>query len=122
MKQVDYINTHATSTPAGDVVELAAIREVFGTRVPPVSSIKGLTGHPVAASGAHDAIYSLLMMEKGFIAPCANLRERDPETAGFPLVTRCEERPIRSFLSNSLGFGGTNASLLFRSSLSDWES
>jgi len=114
VEQVDYINTHATSTPVGDVAELAAIGEVFGTRVPPVSSTKGLTGHAVAASGAHEAIYSLLMMEKGFIAPCANLRERDPATAGFPLVTRCEERSIRSVLSNSLGFGGTNASLLFR--------
>lgn len=114
LEQVDYINAHATSTPLGDVAELAAIGEVFGSRMPPVSSTKGLSGHAVAASGAHEAIYSLLMMERGFLAPCANLRRRDPETAAFPLVTQYEERPLRSFLSNSLGFGGTNASLLFR--------
>jgi 3-oxoacyl-[acyl-carrier-protein] synthase-1 len=112
-KSVDYINTHATST-AADVSELAAIRAVLGDKLPPISSTKGLTGHALGASGAHEAIYSLLMMRDGFIAACANLEEPDPAAAGFPLVTKPLKRNISSFLSNSLGFGGTNASLVFR--------
>ncbi len=111
---VDYLNTHATSTPIGDISELSAVLTVFGEQLPLISSTKGLTGHAIAASGAHEAIYSLLMMEHGFLAPCINLQDPDPATTGFPLITGCLERNIASFMSNSLGFGGTNASLLFR--------
>jgi 3-oxoacyl-[acyl-carrier-protein] synthase-1 len=111
--RVDYVNTHATSTQ-GDIEELFAIRQVFGAGLPLISSTKGLTGHSLGAAGAQEAIYSLLMLGGGFISPCANLEERDPETAGFPLVVETLQRPINSFLSNSLGFGGTSASLIFR--------
>ncbi len=114
LEQVDYLNTHAISTPIGDIGELSAVRTAFGAQLPLISSTKGLTGHAIGASGAHEAIYSLLMMEHGFLAPCVNLQVPDPATAGFPLITRCQEQNIASFLSNSLGFGGTNASLLFR--------
>ena len=111
---VDYINAHATSTPLGDVSELAAIREVFGDRVPLISSTKGLSGHPIAASAAHEAIYSLLMMERGFVAGCANITRLDAACAGFPLVPRTLTQPLNSVMSNSFGFGGTNACLIFR--------
>ena len=111
---VDYINAHATSTPLGDVSELAAIREIFGDRVPLISSTKGLSGHPIAASAAHEAIYSLLMMERGFVAGCANITRLDAACAGLPLVTRTLTQPLNSVMSNSFGFGGTNACLIFR--------
>ena len=111
---VDYINAHATSTPLGDVSELAAIREVFGDRVPLISSTKGLSGHPIAASAAHEAIYSLLMMERGFVTGCANITRLDAACAGLPLVTRTLTQPLNSVMSNSFGFGGTNACLIFR--------
>lgn len=111
---VDYINTHATSTRLGDVAELAAIREVFGDAVPAISSTKGLTGHPIAAAAAHEAIYSLLMLDGGFLAGCAHIDELDPACNGLPIVERTEARRIDSFMSNSFGFGGTNASLVFR--------
>ena len=111
---VDYINAHATSTPLGDVSELAAIREVFGDKVPLISSTKGLSGHPIAASAAHEAIYSLLMMERGFVAGCANITRLDAACAGLPLVTRTLTQPLNSVMSNSFGFGGTNACLIFR--------
>ena len=111
---IDYINAHATSTPLGDASELAAIREVFGDRVPLISSTKGLSGHPIAASAAHEAIYSLLMMERGFVAGCANITRLDAACAGFPLVPRTLTQPLNSVMSNSFGFGGTNACLIFR--------
>ena len=111
---VDYINAHATSTPLGDVSELAAIREVFGDKVPLISSTKGLSGHPIAASAAHEAIYSLLMMERGFVAGCANITRPDAACAGLPLVTRTLTQAVNSVMSNSFGFGGTNACLIFR--------
>ena len=111
---IDYINAHATSTPLGDVSELAAIREVFGDRVPLISSTKGLSGHPIAASAAHEAIYSLLMMERGFVAGCANITRPDAACAGLPLVTRTLTQAVNSVMSNSFGFGGTNACLIFR--------
>jgi 3-oxoacyl-[acyl-carrier-protein] synthase-1 len=111
---VDYINTHATSTRLGDVGELAAIREVFGKAVPLISSTKGLTGHPIAAAAAHEAVYSLLMLEREFIAGCANLDEPDPACAGLPILRQSIDRRIDTFMSNSFGFGGTNASLIFR--------
>ena len=111
---IDYINAHATSTPLGDASELAAIREVFGDRVPLISSTKGLSGHPIAASAAHEAIYSLLMMERGFVAGCANITRPDAACAGLPLVTRTLTQAVNSVMSNSFGFGGTNACLIFR--------
>lgn len=111
---VDYINTHATSTPIGDVSELSAIREVFGLAVPLISSTKGLTGHPIAAAAAHEAIYSLLMLEREFIAGCAHLEQPDPACDGLPIVRQSIARRIDAFMSNSFGFGGTNASLVFR--------
>jgi 3-oxoacyl-[acyl-carrier-protein] synthase-1 len=112
--RVDYLNTHAASTPLGDVSELAAVREVFGSAMPAISSTKGITGHPIGAAGAHEAIYSLLMMQRGFLAGCAHIEELDPACAGFPLLTRSEERRVDAVMSNSFGFGGTNASLVFR--------
>jgi len=115
MGSVDYINTHANSMVA-DIAELSAIRNVFGEALPLISSTKGLSGHSLGASGAHEAIYSLLMMQAGFIAACANLENPDPQADGFPLVTQCLDQPVSSVLSNSLGFGGTNASLVFRHS------
>lgn len=111
---VNYINSHATSTRIGDVVELEAIRQVFGNHIPYISSTKGLTGHPIAAAGAHEAIYCLLMLRHGFIAGCANLDEPDETTEGFPLVGASRHASLNTILSNSFGFGGTNASLVLR--------
>jgi 3-oxoacyl-[acyl-carrier-protein] synthase-1 len=111
---IDYINTHATSTPRGDVSELEAMREVFGERLPPYSSTKGLTGHSLGAIGVQEAIYCLLMMERGFVAGCANLTDPDPATHGTPLVSGTRRDALRTAMTNSLGFGGTNASLVFR--------
>jgi 3-oxoacyl-[acyl-carrier-protein] synthase-1 len=111
---VDYINTHAASTPLGDASELAAIRGVFGAEVPAISSTKGITGHPIGAAGAHEAIYSLLMMERGFLAGCAHIEALDPACAGLPILTESMDRRVDTVLSNSFGFGGTNACLVFR--------
>jgi len=111
---IDYINTHGTSTVAGDLMELDAIREVFGEKLPFISSTKGLTGHAIGASGAHEAIYCLLMLEHGFIAACANLEEPDPAIRGLPIVDKMRAASLNAVMSNSLGFGGTNASLVFR--------
>lgn len=111
---IDYINTHGTSTVAGDLMELDAIRDVFGEKLPFISSTKGMTGHAIGASGAHEAIYCLLMMERGFLAACANLEDPDPAIRGLPIVTRTREAKVDAVMSNSLGFGGTNASLVFR--------
>jgi 3-oxoacyl-[acyl-carrier-protein] synthase-1 len=112
--RIDYLNTHAASTPLGDVSELEAVREVFGSAMPAISSTKGITGHPIGAAGAHEAIYSLLMMQRGFLAGCAHIEGLDPACAGFPLLMRSEERRVDAVMSNSFGFGGTNASLVFR--------
>ncbi len=112
-RPVDYINAHGTSTPAGDIVELNAMREVFGADLPKVSSTKSLTGHSQGATGVHEAIYSLVMMEQGFVAPSANIEELDPEAGNFPLVRETEEATLNCVMSNSFGFGGTNASLTF---------
>jgi len=112
---IDYINTHGTSTPAGDIPELLAIREVFGERIPPLSSTKSMTGHSLGATGVHEAIYSLLMQHHGFIAPSINIEELDPEAKGFDIVKEVRENVnLRTVLSNSFGFGGTNACLVFR--------
>jgi len=113
--RVDYINTHGTSTPVGDGVELKAIKEVFGADVPRISSTKSLTGHSQGAAGATEAIYTLLMMKEGFIAASANLDDPDPEADGVPIVRgAAEEAQLDCALSNSFGFGGTNCTLAFR--------
>ena len=111
---IDYLNTHGTSTPVGDVAELGAMREVFGEHVPPFSSTKSLSGHSLGAAGVHEAIYCLLMMERGFIAGSANVVTPDAAAAGLPLVTQTREASLRTVMSNSFGFGGTNASLVLR--------
>ena len=115
---VDYINTHGTSTPVGDVPELRAIREVFGDKIPPFSSTKSLTGHSLGATGVQEAIYCLIMLRQGFIAGSANVETLEPAAEGMPLVTVTRDAPIRTALSNSFGFGGTTASLVLRR----WES
>ncbi len=112
-RPVDYINAHGTSTPAGDMTELKAIRSVFGNDIPQITSTKSLTGHSLGATGAQEAIYSLLMMEQGFIGGSANITELDPESEGFPIVQETKDAKIDVALSNSFGFGGTNASLVF---------
>jgi 3-oxoacyl-[acyl-carrier-protein] synthase I len=112
---VDYINPHATSTPIGDKVEIDAIREVFGGKCPPISATKSLTGHSLGATGVQEAIYSLLMMNNGFIAKSANIDTLDPDFADMPIVReRIDDARINVILSNSFGFGGTNASLAFQ--------
>ncbi|ABM57908.1 beta-ketoacyl-ACP synthase I [Verminephrobacter eiseniae] len=111
---IDYINTHGTSTPVGDVPELRAIRTVFGAAIPPFSSTKSLTGHSLGATGVQEAIYCLLMLRQGFIAGSANIETLEPEAEGMPLVRATRDAPIRTALSNSFGFGGTNASLVLR--------
>ncbi len=110
---VDYINAHGTSTPIGDVRELEAIREVFGDRIPPISSTKSLTGHSQGATGVHEAIYSLLMMDNGFICASANVETLDPAAEGMPVVLERRDGELNCVMSNSFGFGGTNAALVF---------
>ena len=111
---VDYLNTHGTSTPAGDIVELEAAREVFGDALPPLSSTKALSGHSLGAASVHEAIYCLLMQRDGFIAGSANIDTLDPRAEGFPIVRESREASLRTVMSNSFGFGGTNATLVFR--------
>ncbi|RCV87049.1 beta-ketoacyl-ACP synthase I [Billgrantia montanilacus] len=112
---IDYINTHGTSTPVGDVAELKAIRAVFGDSTPAMSSTKSLTGHSLGATGVQETIYSLLMMENDFIAASANVEELDDQAAGFDIVTsRRDGVTIERVLSNSFGFGGTNACLVLQ--------
>ncbi len=113
--EVDYINAHGTSTPVGDVRELEAIREVFGNRIPPVSSTKSLTGHSLGAAGVQEAVYSLLMLKHDFICASANIQQLDPAAEGFPIQrTRKDNAGLRTVMSNSFGFGGTNAALVFQ--------
>ncbi|AQQ68716.1 beta-ketoacyl-[acyl-carrier-protein] synthase I [Microbulbifer agarilyticus] len=111
--KVDYINTHGTSTPVGDVAELRAMKEVFGNDVPAFASTKSLTGHSLGAAGVQEAIYSLLMMQNDFIAASANVETVDEAAEGLDLVTELREAKVSRALSNSFGFGGTNASLVF---------
>jgi len=111
---IDYVNAHGTSTPAGDITELDAIHEVFGEAMPPVASTKSLTGHSLGAAGVQEAIYSLLMMQEGFIAASANVENLDPGAVGRNVVTeRRDGVEINHVMSNSFGFGGTNATLVF---------
>lgn len=112
---VDYINPHATSTPIGDKKEIEAIREVFGKDVPPISGTKSLTGHSLGATGVQEAIYSLIMMNNGFICESAHIEELDPDFEDMPIVrSRIDDAEIGCVLSNSFGFGGTNATLVFK--------
>jgi 3-oxoacyl-[acyl-carrier-protein] synthase-1 len=111
--QIDYINPHATATPVGDLVEIEAIRTVFGSRIPAIAATKSLTGHSLGASGVQEAIYSLLMMNNGFICESANIEELDPVFADDPIVReRRDNVTLNCVMSNSFGFGGTNASLV----------
>ncbi|ABV86931.1 Beta-ketoacyl synthase [Shewanella pealeana ATCC 700345] len=111
---IDYINTHGTSTPVGDMRELEALRETFGDNLPAIASTKSLTGHALGAAGAHEAIYSLIMMESSFIAPSINIDTVDEKAEGMPIVTKMTEKELNTVMSNSFGFGGTNATLVMR--------
>ena len=112
-EKVDYINLHGTSTPVGDVREIEAIRSVFGSKVPPFSSTKSMTGHGLGAAGAQEAIFCILMMQEDFIAPNINLEDPDPIVADLPVVCETRKAELTWTLSNSFGFGGTNCSLIF---------
>ena len=111
---IDYLNTHGTSTPVGDVKELAAIQEVFGQSGVPISATKSLTGHALGAAGVNEAIYSLLMMKNNFIAPSINIDTLDDAAAGLDIVTATREATLNTIMSNSFGFGGTNATLVMQ--------
>jgi len=112
--KIDYINAHGTSTPVGDVKELEAIKEVFGESIPAISSTKSLTGHALGAAGVNEAIYSLLMLQEGFVCASANIEQLDPVAEGFPIVRqRIDNASLNCVMSNSFGFGGTNACLVF---------
>jgi len=110
---IDYLNTHGTSTPLGDMVELEAVRSTFGDAMPPLSSTKALSGHSLGAASVHEAIYCLLMMRDGFIAGSANIDTPDPRAEGFPIVRESRDAKLDTVMSNSFGFGGTNATLVF---------
>ena len=112
--QIDYINTHGTSTVLGDNKELEAIRNVFGEKCPPISSTKSMTGHALGAAGVNEAIYSLLMLENGFIAPSINITEMDEHAKPFDIVTETRQADLKTVMSNSFGFGGTNATIVMR--------
>ena len=112
--KIDYINTHGTSTPVGDITELKAMGEVFNNYKPKISSTKSLSGHSLGATSVHEAIYSLIMMKNNFIAASANITEIDEEAKDYPIVTKVEKNAVlNSVMSNSFGFGGTNATLVF---------
>jgi 3-oxoacyl-[acyl-carrier-protein] synthase-1 len=113
--KIDYINTHGTSTPVGDLAELSAIKAVFGDKIPPISSTKSLSGHGLGAAGVQEAIYCLLMMESDFICASANLDNLDPEAIDVPILdSRLDKANLKNVMSNSFGFGGTNATLIFK--------
>ncbi|MEG9531351.1 beta-ketoacyl-ACP synthase I [Mannheimia indoligenes] len=112
--EIEYINVHGTSTPVGDVKELGAIRNVFGDKKPAISSTKSMTGHSLGAAGAHEAIYSLLMLDNNFIAPSINIETLDEQAEGMNIVTECQDKELTTVMSNSFGFGGTNACLVFQ--------
>jgi len=111
---VEYLNTHGTSTPVGDVQELKAIQEVFGDNSPAISATKAMTGHSLGAAGVHEAIYSLLMLEHEFIAPSINVENLDEAAKGLDIVLQTREQRLNTVMSNSFGFGGTNATLVFK--------
>ena len=112
--EIDYINTHGTSTPVGDITELNAIKETFQNKIPKISSTKSLTGHPLGAASVHEAIYSLIMLENNFIAASANIKDIDDGAKPFPIVHKVEKNvSLNAVMSNSFGFGGTNSTLVF---------
>ena len=111
---IDYITSHGTRTPVGDVSELRAVKEVFGVQSPPISSTKSLTGHSLGATSVQEAIYSLLMMQHNFIAGSANITNIDPEATDLPIIRSAQEATLNKIMSNSFGFGGTNATLIFQ--------
>lgn len=113
-RPVDYINAHGTSTPIGDLIELQAIRHVFGNRIPPVSSTKSLSGHSLGAAGVHEAIYSLLMLNHNFIAASANIKRLEADAENMNIVRETRTAELNTVMSNSYGFGGTNACLIFQ--------
>ncbi|MGL4592555.1 MAG: beta-ketoacyl synthase N-terminal-like domain-containing protein, partial [Aestuariivirga sp.] len=114
-EKVDYINPHGTSTPIGDKKEIEAIREVFGSDIPPISSTKSLTGHSLGATGVQESIYSILMMKNGFLCESAHIEELDPEFSDVPILrARKDNAKVDVVMSNSFGFGGTNATLVFQ--------
>lgn len=110
--KIDYINTHGTSTPVGDIKEIEAIKLLFGSHSPAISSTKSMSGHSLGAAGVHEAIYSLLMLEHGFIAPSINVENLDEKAIGFNIVIKTTEQVLNTVMSNSFGFGGTNATLI----------
>ena len=113
-KKIDYLNTHGTSTPVGDITELKAVGEVFKNEVPKISSTKSLSGHSLGATSVHEAIYSLIMMKNNFISASINISEIDDEAKKFPIVQKVEKDvKLNAVMSNSFGFGGTNATLVF---------
>ena len=112
--KIDYLNTHGTSTPVGDITELKAVGEVFKNNIPKISSTKSLSGHSLGATSVHEAVYSLIMMKNKFIAASANIQNIDDEAKNYPIVTKVEKDVnLNSVMSNSFGFGGTNATLVF---------
>ena len=112
-RSVDYLNPHGTGTPVGDVKEMQAVRDVFGDRMPLISSTKSLTGHSLGAAGAQEAIYCLLMMNNGFVAESAHIDTLDPAFEGMPIVRKRQDgMKLETVMSNSFGFGGTNGSLV----------
>jgi 3-oxoacyl-[acyl-carrier-protein] synthase-1 len=112
--KIDYINTHGTSTPVGDITELNAVKNTFGDSIPKISSTKSLSGHPLGAASVHEAIYCLIMMKNNFIAGSANISEMDEEAKKFPIIAKTETGvTLDTVMSNSFGFGGTNAALIF---------
>jgi 3-oxoacyl-[acyl-carrier-protein] synthase-1 len=111
-RKIDYLNPHGTGTPVGDVKEMEAVRAVFGDKAPLISSTKSLTGHSLGAAGAQEAIYSLLMLNNGFVAESAHIENLDPAFADLPIVRQRIDRPLETVMSNSFGFGGTNGCLV----------
>ncbi|XKH01707.1 beta-ketoacyl-ACP synthase I [Marinobacter nauticus] len=113
--EISYINTHGTSTPAGDITELKALKETFGDKIPPLASTKPLCGHALGAAGVHEAIYSLIQQREGFLAPSANIQDLDEGAEGYPIVRELQDNQnLDLVMSNSFGFGGTNATLIFK--------
>ncbi|NND00901.1 MAG: beta-ketoacyl-ACP synthase I [Gammaproteobacteria bacterium] len=111
---IDYVNTHGTSTPVGDLKELEALKTVFEDAMPYISATKSLSGHALGAAGVNEAIYSLIMMKEKFLAASANIKELDPAATGFPILTENLNKGVKTMMSNSFGFGGTNATLVFQ--------
>ena len=111
--KIDYLNTHGTSTPVGDITELKAVGEVFKNNIPKISSTKSLSGHSLGATSVHEAVYCLIMMKNNFISASANIRDLDDEAKNFPIVRKVEKETLKAVMSNSFGFGGTNATLVF---------